>query len=221
MRQRMPRASSVALGAALLLAGALAWWLQLRPPLRAETRALLSIPAELGAWHSLQIPVEEAVESMLNADEHVQRVYRHPLGELVWTYVGYYGTRRGGQPEHTPSTCYLAHGWTIQGARKVRLSTELAVNEFIVTQGGQRRLVYFWYRSHRRTGMTTRLSLALDHLLARVSNGRADGALVRVSTPLDAGEDAFTARSRLASFAREFEEQLAQHWPVEVAGGGA
>ncbi len=60
-----------------------------------------------------EIPLAENVESMLRADFNVQRAFLHPLGDVVWLYIGYYGTDRGGTPEHTPPQCYRAHGWSL------------------------------------------------------------------------------------------------------------
>ena len=55
----------------------------------------------------------------------------------------------------------------------------------------------------------------LDRLRGRIGAGRADGALVRLSTPLDGDEE--VARSRLIAFATQLDPLLAQRWPVEVA----
>ena len=56
--------------------------------------------------------------------------------------------------------------------------------------------------------------LNLDRLLGRLAEGRADGARVRISTPL-AGESEVAARSRLMSFAAMLDPPLAERWPVE------
>jgi EpsI family protein len=89
----------------------------------------------------------------------------------------------------------------------------LRANELVVESEGDRRLVLFWYRSERRTGITGSLGLSLSHLRDRLLRGRADVALVRVSTPIDGDET--SARSRLAGFAAEIDQQLAAHWPRE------
>ena len=153
---------------------------------------------------------------MLRADFNVQRAYQHSLGDTIWLYVGYYGTARGGRPEHTPWVCYPAAGWAIESAREVTLdpASGLRANELVVGSEGERRLVLFWYRSEERTGITGGVALSLSHLRDRLLRGRADIALVRVSTPIDGDETA--ARSQLVGFAAEIDRQLAAHWPREA-----
>jgi EpsI family protein len=153
---------------------------------------------------------------MLRADFNLQRAYRHSLGDFVWLYVGYYGTARGGRPEHTPWVCYPAAGWGIETSRELVVDPAkgLRANELVVEAEGERRLVLFWYRSERRTGITGSLALSLSHLRDRLLRGRADIALVRVSTPIEDGDET-AARARLAGFAVTVDEQLAGHWPVE------
>jgi hypothetical protein len=56
-------------------------------------------------------------------------------------------------------------------------------------------------------------------MLGRAGPGRADGALVRISTPLDASEDLLVARARLLSFESALDVQIEAHWPAEIAEG--
>jgi EpsI family protein len=210
---------TAALVAALLAVGAAAWALELRPPLRVDASKLAQLPHRVGDWDSVDIPLEQSVESMLRADFNVQRAYSHPLGDLVWLYVGYYGTERGGLPEHTPAECYRAHGWEILERRTLEVDPGLRVNEYLVQLGPEQHLVQFWYRSFRRTGLLGGFDQTFDRLRGRLFQGRADGSLVRISTPLGDG-DLIPARSRLLRFAAEIDRQLGAYWPDEVAGAG-
>lgn len=206
--------------AALVGVGGLAWGLYLRPVLEMDTSGLAQLPSELDAWHSSDVPIAEAVESMLRADFNLQRMYVHPLGQTVWLYVGYYGTTRGGRPEHTPRTCYQANGWGVRASRRLEIDPQigLRVNEYIVVRDQTRRLVHFWYRSHRATGILGDLGISLDHMLGRLAGGRADGALVRISTTIE-DQDIVTARSRLAGFGAALDRLLQERWPNETLVG--
>ena len=44
-----------------------------------------------------------------------------PLAEAdpIWVYIGYYGTERGGRPEHVPRGCFTGAGWDIASARVI------------------------------------------------------------------------------------------------------
>ena len=68
--------------------------------------------------------------------------------------------------------------------------------------------------SNRAALGARRVVLALSAVLGRLFDGRSDGMLVRVSTPVE-GDDTVSARGRLVSFATRFDSLLGQHWPIE------
>ncbi|MGH0028188.1 MAG: exosortase C-terminal domain/associated protein EpsI [Myxococcota bacterium] len=212
MRETLIRTLALAL---LLGTGALAWALELRPPPEVDTAALRALPYRIGDWRGRDVPLEDDVSRLLDATENVQRVYVGPAGSLVWLYVGYYGTERGGRPEHTPWVCYPTAGWEIASAETVtgRGEPPHRVNELVVEQAGERRLVHFYYRSHRSTGLLGGLDQGLDRLTSRILTGRADGALVRLSTPLLG--DPFVARARLQELGARVDALFEAHWPHE------
>jgi len=207
----------------LLLAGvgAGAWALELRPTLEVDPAALESLPYEIEERSGYDVPVDATVARILRADFHVQRTYppqREDGGAPVWLYIGYYGTERGGYTPHTPDACYPAAGWQIDPeSRATRaLADGLRANEFQVESAGERRLVQYWYRSHRATGILGEVGQAYDRVIGRLFYGRADGGFVRVSTRIQAG-NIEAARERLEPFARRLDTLLASHWPTEVA----
>jgi EpsI family protein len=213
-------ATSVALAAVMLLVGCAAWALALRPALRVDTTPLRALPYRIGAWESQDVALEGTVESMLQADYNLQRRYQDPGGDVVWVYLGYYGTKRGGRPEHTPSACFRAHGWNIEESRVLDAGGGLSVNELVVSLDGERQLVHYWFRSFRRTGLRGGLDQMLDHLVGRVFHDRADGSLVRVSTDFRDEGEREPARRRLLAFATAFDQVLADHWPRELPVDG-
>jgi EpsI family protein len=206
-----------ALAAAVLAVGALAWWLETRPALIVDATPLATLPRTVASWQSEEMPLESAVESILRADFNLQRAYfSAPEAEPVWVYVGYYGTERGGRPEHVPRGCYTGAGWDIASARAIGAEdgTDRRMNEYRVEKAGERQLVHFWYRSARSTGMIGGVDQRLDQILGRIQTGRADGALIRLSTSVGPGGEA-EARARLLALGSELDRQLAGHWPVE------
>lgn len=218
MSQRSEQGAVAVTAIVLVAVGCVAWGLSLRPTLQVDSHELARLPSQVEAWRSVDIPMDEAVESMLRADFNLQRAYVHPLGDVIWLYVGYYGSERGGRPEHVPRACYRAHGWTIAAHRAIEIDPRrgLRANEYVVEREGQARLVHFWYRSHRETGILSMLGLSLDHFLGRFLGQRADGALVRVSTPLESPDELVETRSKLAGFGAALDALLAERWPTEA-----
>ena len=202
--------------AGLFAVGGFAWSLQVQPTFEIDASALATLPTRIDAYDGHDIPLESTVESVLRADFNLQRAYTG-AESLVWLYVGYYGTTRGGRPEHTPRGCYTGAGWGIESARTLRVAPDedLRVNEYLVERGGERRLVHFWYRSAKRTGMLGGWDQNADRFVGRITSGRADGALVRISTPLS-GDDEIGARGRLLGFASALDPLLAERWPTEL-----
>ena len=209
---------SLALIALMLVVGALGWYLRVGPELYVDVSPLYDVPTRIGRWKSIDLPLASVVESELRADFNFQRTYLTRSGDKIWLYVGYYGTARGGRPEHTPRGCYTGAGWGIKSSRTVEIDSnvEFRANEYLVEQRGEQRLVHFWYRSHRRTGILGGLDQNIDRLLGRLLDGRADGALVRISTPIS-GDDTTAARGRLLSFASLLDPILGNHWPIELS----
>ncbi len=213
------RAMTFAAVLMLLLAGAGSYWIRHRDSLQANSASLSALPIDLGSFRGVDTEVGENVEAILDADHHVQREYTHAVGDVVWLYIGYYGTERGGTPEHTPRTCYQAQGWSIVDSADVVIDSDSGTRavEYLVRSGDEFQLVLYWYRSFRASGLTSTWALRLDHVLGKVTRGRGDGALIRLSTPLVGPGDRSTGRMLLTSFARELELQLAPVWPNESA----
>lgn len=209
------RIQTLALALVLAAVATLAWAAQLRPRLDVDASALATLPTEIGGWRSVDIPLADTVEAVLQADFNLQRVYLHPLGQQIELYVGYYGTNRGGRPEHTPWVCYPSGGWTIVSSQVLWIDRARAIraNELVVEKDGVRHLVHFWYRSHRTPSLVGAFDQLLDRLIGHATEQRADGALIRISTAIEA--DPVTARTRLIAFGANLEEQIGKRWPRE------
>lgn len=211
------RLQNMGLIALLVVAGAVSWGFQLRDSLHVDTDPLADLPPYVLGWEGLDIPLEGTVEEMLRADDHVQRRYFDPAGGLVWLYIGYYGTARGGRSEHAPWECYPTAGWEIVEAhtQKLPVAADEEIQEIVVRRAGEERLVHFWYRTSRTDHVVGELAHAWDRFLGRLTIGRADGAFVRLSTPLR-GESVESGRARLRSFGQALDPQLTAHWPRET-----
>ncbi len=214
---------TIGLALVVLATGAVSWDVYLSTPLAVQAETLAEIPIEIANWHGENIAIETGIAEMLDADFNIQRVYQHPIGGILWLYVGYYGTERGGRPEHTPWVCYPSNGWKIvrQSVVEIGGAENLRANEIVVERNGETRLVHFWYQSYRRAGMLGDFDQALERLHNRVLDGRADGSLVRLSTPIEGPLSEPGARTRLMQFAREIAPLLREHWPDEVGGASS
>jgi len=201
----------------LFLVGVVSWQFYLRQPPVVDTSSLSGLPMEMGSWKGEEIPMGDRITQMLEADLNIQRAYSHHIGGFVWFYFGYYETDSGGEPIHTPPYCYRSQGWEIVDSSVVPLgSGAFSANEIVVQRGGEQRLVRFWYQSYNENGMVTKADRVLARIEGLILNGRSDGSLVRISTPLLDWDELPVARARLTSFVREMAPHLTQHWPSEI-----
>jgi EpsI family protein len=210
------RIQATGLLAVLVATGALAFWLSDHGDRRLDVATLEALPAALSGWRAVDVPLEQDVADMLRADAHVQRAYLHPLGYVVHVYIGYYGTERGGTPEHTPDVCYPAQGWAIRASSVVAVGgqTGFDVREFLVEKEGERQLVHYWYQTRGQPGILSTGSLRWHHFWGRLRADRADGALVRLSTPIE-GDAVDAARQKLQLMDLAVEAELSRVWPRE------
>lgn len=202
------------------MTGAASWWLLLRNVPETDPSSLDALATTLGGWQAIDIEMDQAVADVLGADPNVQRAYHHPLGYTVFVYVGYYGSQRGGVPEHTPSVCYPAQGWKIVESREQTVGgrSGLDVREFVVESERSKRLVHFWYRTSQTSGITSIPGLRMWQFLGRMTNEGTDGALIRLSIPLHDsdgvdGTNWTSARERLFALDLQVEAELDRVWP--------
>ncbi|MDB5342795.1 MAG: hypothetical protein JWP89_1172 [Schlesneria sp.] len=115
------------------------------------SRDLQAIPLDLEGWRGEDIPIDESVARMLNAQQSMNRVYRDRDGTSVTTNVSAWL-----RPEtvsevapHVPKLCYTNSGWTILSEREVVITTSQGSLPFITMlceKQGERIVVAYWYQ---------------------------------------------------------------------------
>jgi EpsI family protein len=147
----------------------------------------------VGDWKMLdQIPPDDYANSLLRADDTLQRDYTGP--SHVELFVAFFKSQRAGVTPHSPKMCLPASGWTQESSStdQVRVPGEPApipVNRYVVSREGEHKLVLYWFQGpHRVTAneYLSRLFLISDSIRYR----RSDEALVRVVTELGGKADA-------------------------------
>ena len=165
-------------------------------------RALAELPLGLGVWVGTEQPLADAIVRAVGVTDYVNRFYASPAG-FVHLYVGYYASQRTGDTIHSPKNCLPGAGWDPVRSGSGRLvmpdGREILVNQYVIQQGLDQQLVFYWYQGRGRVIASEYLSkfwMAAD----AVSRNRTDGALVRVMTPIRGSEE--QARALLEGFTR-------------------
>ena len=189
------------------------------PPTVPVRAAFDTFPGQLGSWYGLPRRLDGVVQDALRADDYLLSEYIDDrTGERVDLYAAYYASQQAGQTTHSPRTCIPGGGWQLTRLDRL-VSPDLQVagsplrfNRVEISLGWERRLVYYWFQQRGRTIASEYLVkwyLVRDTILT----GRSDGALVRLSTPLGAGEEWSDADARMRRFARLAVPNLGPHVP--------
>jgi EpsI family protein len=126
---------------------------------------------------------ERAVSAMT---DYVARVYSRDSVVAFTTLVSYYDRQSRGQSIHSPRNCLPGAGWEIVsgGLTRVAISPGVqTVNEYVVKNGANRALVYYWYQGRGRV-VADEFGVKWNLLRDAVVRGHTEEALVRIVIPV-------------------------------------
>jgi len=175
-----------------------------RKPVIPPRDTFVSFPLEIEGWHCPRnVPLDRAVLENLGATDTLMCDYfEQSETRSVGVYVGYHATQvreeGGGGLEnsiHPPAHCLPGSGWDIIQSSTVPMGfpgipdPDGHAKRLVIAKGQARQLVYYWYQMQGRViaeDWQKILYVGWD----RATHGRTDGALVRFTIPLRAGEEA-------------------------------
>lgn len=163
--------------------------------------SLHEFPYTVGKWKGREQPFSPQIERVLGITDYTNRAYSDPQDGLVQLYVGYYASQRSGDTIHSPKNCLPGSGWDPIRSAYVTIpvpgNRQITVNEYVIQQGRDTRLVFYWYQGRGRV-LASEYAAKFWMVADAISRNRTNGALVRLVTPTADGEE--HARTRLVSF---------------------
>lgn len=217
----MKRASSTlrfSAALAILLATAVLLQARGRKEVYPPRLPLSALPHRIGEWSATDVPIPADQLEVLGPGDFLLRVYekesrREPYIDL---FIAYFPTQRAGDTIHSPKNCLPGAGWSPVENSRVRLAFSglrpFNVNRYIISKGGDRQMVLYWYLAHDRAVASeywAKFYLVTDAMRLN----RSDGSLIRLTTPLSRGENPAAAEQRLVSFAGLLVPQMSQYVP--------
>lgn len=177
-----------------------------------------AFPNHVGTWDGKRDVLEQIYLDALKLDDYVIADFLREGRDPVNFFVAWYDTQVAGRTTHSPRVCLPAGGWRMVDLRQVEVpgvsvnGVPLRVNRVEIALGTHKQLVYYWFQQRGRVitnEYAAKWFLFWDSLLQR----RTDGALVRLITPMNAGEAADRGDARLAEFAAQAAPQLDRFIP--------
>jgi EpsI family protein len=159
-----------------------------------------SFPATVGTWKGQDETIlEPDTVNMLKLSDYLMRRYVGDDGGSVWLYIGYWQSqRRGAGDIHSPKNCLPGGGWEPIEASRLSIpvaghARPISVNRYLVQKDNQMQVIIYWFQSQGNV-VADELSAKIELVRGAVMRNRTDGALVRLSTPVQGGVDQTTAR---------------------------
>ena len=221
MRLKYVQASTAMIAAAVItLSAVLAWQaLPQRGQAEIDRDSFALFPRQLGEWQQSgpRQMLSPGIERVLGADDYHQIDLRRSASEpSVELFMAWYEDQSNGGV-HSPEICLPGGGWEIAWLERTDMSEQLQVADFninraIIQKDETRMMVYYWFEQkgrHIAWDFAAKFYLMIDG----ITTGRTDGALVRLTTRIDADETDEAAEARLFDVVRNLEGPLPRFIP--------
>jgi EpsI family protein len=149
---------------------------------------LASLPESLGTFHGRDVTISEEEQRVAGMSEYMLRQYTRDSTSTFSVYVGYYAYQLQGRTIHSPKNCLPGAGWQALGTGTESITVgdvSHPVNRYLLTNGTERALVYYWYQGRGRIA-ASEFGVKWDLLRDAALRGRSEEALVRIVVPLGA-----------------------------------
>ena len=199
----------------LLLAVPLTFSISDRKELTPARSRFATFPLQISDWHGVELGIGQEFVDTLKFDDYILANYTQSINDvLVNFYVAYYASQRQGASAHSPKSCIPGDGWRIGDFSQKEISgvtapngQVLKVNRAMISKGGQKQLVYYWFQQRGR--LISNEYLAKWYLFwDSLTRQRTDGALVRLVVVVNEKTSATQADQILENFTREIEPVL-------------
>lgn len=185
-----------------------------------ERSSFATFPMRIEKWTGSSTLLDADIQRVLGADDYILADYR--AGDApapVNLFVAFYRSQTEGSGIHSPEVCIPSGGWEVSRWTQSTITlgdgarTTFAVNRATIQKGENKQLVYYWFEQRGRR-LTSDYATKLYTLWDSAMQGRSDGALIRVTTPISGTGGEAAAEQRL----REFLELTLPILPKHVPG---
>jgi len=170
-----------------------------------DRKQLNGFPKQIESWTQVgsDEEIDEKTMAVLRASDYLLRNYGTNDGRVLNFYVGYYASQRDGATYHSPLNCLPGAGWVMSDPDRVIISPTgrpaFVANKYIIQNGDHKEVLIYWYQGRGRA-IASEYWGKIYTVIDSVRRRRSDGAMVRITTPIENSEaDALKASVALAA----------------------
>ncbi len=170
-------------------------------------------PLQISSWTGRRDKIEQKYLDKLKLDDYIIADYVNGRREGINLYMAYYESQRSGAAAHSPKSCIPGGGWQIKSHGTVDIEgLGKTTNRLLIRKGDYGQLVYYWF-DQRGRNITNEYMVKWYLFWDSLTLGRTDGALVRLTTSLQPGDDVAKADRRLIEFAQLIQPDISNYIP--------
>ncbi|HEX3279717.1 MAG TPA: EpsI family protein [Pyrinomonadaceae bacterium] len=170
-----------------------------------DRKQLNAFPKDIEGWKQLggDERLDEKTMAVLRASDYLLRNYRSGDGRVLNFYVGYYASQREGATYHSPLNCLPGSGWVMSDPDRIIIAPTgrpaFIANKYVIQNGDHKEVLVYWYQGRGRA-VASEYWGKIYTVIDSVKRRRSDGAMVRITTPIESSEaDALKASVDLAA----------------------
>ena len=191
---------------------------------------LADFPVQVGSLLSVELPIDPEALAILGQGYFLNRVFTPPREDAslsrvvagsersgpIGLFIAYFPTQRTGQSIHSPQNCLPGSGWSFESSGTTEVTDVTGkrsqVADYVIANGENKAEVLYWYQTHGRA-IASDYKAKLHMLVDSIRYNRSDAALVRIITPIQAGETRSDAHRRASQFAQRLIPMLPTYVP--------
>lgn len=164
---------------------------------------LQSFPTQIASLTGVDISIDKDQLEVLGKGEFLHRVYDDRQQPFIDLFIAFYPSQRTGETPHSPQNCLPGSGWA--PVENTRISLQMPghapfpVNRYVIAKGDSRELVLYWFWAHNR-GVASEYWNKFYLVSDSIKMNRSDGSLIRITSPVLAGETIQAAQQRITPF---------------------
>ena len=181
-----------------------------------ERKDFLTFPTKTGDWEGRSDKLETIYLDVLKLNDYLMMNYKNSNNKVINFYIAYYESQKKGQSAHSPKTCIPGGGWQIKSLEQIPMnlgaSDIVNTNRLVIQLGDTKQIVYYWFQQRGRN-ITSEYLVKWYIFWDALTKNRTDGALVRVTTMVEPGEDVGLADERILEFINTTYPKLPEYIP--------